>query len=74
MDNRVGPGDEKAPRSIKKPSKKSDKKNDNNKNKAFVKNTIDLNPTIDDKTMGEAKDSGTAVFTWGTNESSNSRA
>ena len=65
MDNRVGPGDEKAPRSIKKPSKKSDKKNDNNKNKAFVKNTIDLNPTIDDKTMGEAKDSGTAVFTWG---------
>ena len=35
MDNRVGPGDEKAPRSIKKPSKKSDDKNDNNKKQGF---------------------------------------
>ena len=65
MDNRVGPGDEKAPRSIKKLSKKSNDKSSNKKNKTFVKNTIDLNPTIDDKTMGEAKDAGTAVFTWG---------
>ena len=47
----------------KKPRKKSVSNTDNNKNKTFVKNTINLNPTIDD-TIGEAK-SDTVVFTWG---------
>lgn len=47
----------------KKPRKKSVSNTDNNKNKTFVKNTINLNPTIDD-TIREAK-SDTVVFTWG---------
>jgi hypothetical protein len=64
MDNKVGPGDDKAPRPVKSTSKKSSDKNDNKKNKVFVKNTIDLNPKIDDRTMGEAKTNG-VVFTWG---------
>ena len=47
----------------KKPRKKTASNTDNKKNKTFVKNTIDLNPKIDD-TIGEAK-SETTVFTWG---------